>query len=161
MLPPCQSSVWAKLLNSWRHTATKTKEKHKHTHLVRHNLDDPKLIWKDVIYTLFISSTSSCLSCSFKHLFMFCFVCLLIFAALVPDSVKKELLQRIRAFLAQHATLWMRCVLSRHFFTHSRATTKIWCLFSLWAMLKCCFFILYCVFSYWFLVCNAAVLERN
>ncbi|XP_018618407.1 transcription and mRNA export factor ENY2-like isoform X2 [Scleropages formosus] len=25
--------------------------------------------------------------------------------ALVPDSVKKELLQRIRAFLAQHATL--------------------------------------------------------
>lgn len=28
-------------------------------------------------------------------------------AALVPDSVKKELLQRIRAFLAQHATLWM------------------------------------------------------
>lgn len=29
------------------------------------------------------------------------------FLALVPDSVKKELLQRIRAFLAQHATLWM------------------------------------------------------
>jgi len=29
-------------------------------------------------------------------------------AALVPDSVKKELLQRIRAFLAQHATLWER-----------------------------------------------------
>lgn len=26
-------------------------------------------------------------------------------AALVPDSVKKELLQRIRAFLAQHAAL--------------------------------------------------------
>ena len=30
---------------------------------------------------------------------------LYIFLALVPDSVKKELLQRIRAFLAQHATL--------------------------------------------------------
>lgn len=30
---------------------------------------------------------------------------LLFFSALVPDSVKKELLQRIRAFLAQHATL--------------------------------------------------------
>ncbi|KAM8884835.1 transcription and mRNA export factor ENY2-like [Synchiropus picturatus] len=29
----------------------------------------------------------------------------LLCAALVPDSVKKELLQRIRAFLAQHATL--------------------------------------------------------
>lgn len=35
----------------------------------------------------------------------FCRLLFLSYAALVPDSVKKELLQRIRAFLAQHATL--------------------------------------------------------
>lgn len=67
----------------------------------------------------------------------------LLCAALVPDSVKKELLQRIRAFLAQHATLWMRRFPSRHFFTHRRSTIKFQTLFSLWAMLKCYF--LFCI----------------
>lgn len=36
-------------------------------------------------------------------------------SALVPDSVKKELLTRIRAFLAQHATLWTTAYVSSVF----------------------------------------------
>lgn len=59
-----------------------------------------------------------------QHFFFICSPCSSFPAALVPDSVKKELLQRIRAFLAQHATLWMRRFPSRHFFTHRRSTIK-------------------------------------
>lgn len=82
-------------------------------------------------------------------------------AALVPDSVKKELLQRIRAFLAQHATLWMT-----HFpfffclfvFTHSLSTSEIQTV--VYCVHFSANFIFYCVFSYWFLV-YAAVLEKK
>lgn len=43
----------------------KKKEKHKHIQFVRHNLENPKLIWKDVICSIFISSNLPCghLSC--------------------------------------------------------------------------------------------------
>lgn len=44
-----------------------------------------------------------------------CFFSPLSSSALVPDSVKKELLTRIRAFLAQHATLWTTAYVSSVF----------------------------------------------
>lgn len=83
-------------------------------------------------------------------------------SALVPDSVKKELLQRIRAFLAQHATLWTRRFPPRHFFTRRRSTIKIQtdvCSHceQCWSVI----FIFYCVFFILILVCYAAVLERG
>lgn len=103
-----------------------------------------------------------------------CFFSPLSSSALVPDSVKKELLTRIRAFLAQHATLWTTAYVSSVFHFSSPVAFFVvvvvvllffltcykstsYCLFSIWASQMCCIFFgfgIMCFHMYFTLFCS-------
>ncbi len=91
-------------------------------------------------------------------------ISLLCSSALVPDSVKKELLQRIRAFLAQHSTwcsaylriLWEYLSFLYWHYANSNARILLsWTVFMVWFHSSLCIFVTAnkgwsCLYIYYF-----------